>query len=58
MMSSEYIVIRIMCHNIFNIAIQNIAEFINRIDFYILIMPVIGLVESGSYDTGYTDHIA
>ena len=39
MMSSEYIVIRIMCHNIFNIAIQNIAEFINRIDFYILIMP-------------------
>ncbi len=39
MMCSEYIVIRIMSHNIFNIAIQNITEFINRIDFYILIMP-------------------
>ena len=38
MMCSEYIVIRIMSHNIFNIAIQNITEFINRIDFYILIM--------------------
>ena len=51
------VIIRVMCHNIFYSAIQDITELVYCIHFYVAVMSQPVQLRAVSYGIGYINHI-